>query len=296
MSPGQDDHVLHSSSSSSGSPVRPTASASPVPDWVELLDELDLHGRGGELHQGLGHPLAPVPHDDDHPADVDLGHGVEDVEDHGAPTQEVQRLGALGAHPRPLPGGEDHGGEPAFGHRRILSPPGSPACVWDTRGVPELIPYDEFGLFHENAAEYGLPYDGPPPCAGSTSRSAPGRRGFQPALGRRARPSWCSSTGGPRTPTRGTPWRWPWAGRCWPSTCPATATPTAGPRAPSRPAATAAIWRRSWPSSHRRPAAWSGCRSAGCRPSRWPRTPPSWCAPWSWSTSPRASTRRRRRR
>jgi pimeloyl-ACP methyl ester carboxylesterase len=24
------------------------------------------------------------------------------------------------------------------------------------------IPYDEFGLFHENAAEYGLPYDGPP--------------------------------------------------------------------------------------------------------------------------------------
>ena len=26
----------------------------------------------------------------------------------------------------------------------------------------ELIEYDEFGLFHENAAEYGLPYDGPP--------------------------------------------------------------------------------------------------------------------------------------
>ncbi len=26
----------------------------------------------------------------------------------------------------------------------------------------ERIDYDEFGLFHENAAEYGLPYDGPP--------------------------------------------------------------------------------------------------------------------------------------
>lgn len=26
----------------------------------------------------------------------------------------------------------------------------------------ERIEYDEFGLFHENAAEYGLPYDGPP--------------------------------------------------------------------------------------------------------------------------------------
>ncbi|HVV31305.1 MAG TPA: alpha/beta hydrolase [Mycobacteriales bacterium] len=25
-----------------------------------------------------------------------------------------------------------------------------------------LIPYDEFGYFHENAAEFGLPYDGPP--------------------------------------------------------------------------------------------------------------------------------------
>lgn len=24
------------------------------------------------------------------------------------------------------------------------------------------VPYDEFGLFHENAAEFGLPYDGPP--------------------------------------------------------------------------------------------------------------------------------------
>ena len=27
---------------------------------------------------------------------------------------------------------------------------------------PERIEYDEFGLFHENAAEYGLPFDGPP--------------------------------------------------------------------------------------------------------------------------------------
>ncbi len=27
---------------------------------------------------------------------------------------------------------------------------------------PEFLPYDEFGLFHENAAEYGLPFDAPP--------------------------------------------------------------------------------------------------------------------------------------
>ena len=28
--------------------------------------------------------------------------------------------------------------------------------------TPERVEYDEFGLFHENAAEYGLPFDGPP--------------------------------------------------------------------------------------------------------------------------------------
>ena len=31
-----------------------------------------------------------------------------------------------------------------------------------TRMSVERVPYDEFGLFHENAAEHGLPYDGPP--------------------------------------------------------------------------------------------------------------------------------------
>jgi pimeloyl-ACP methyl ester carboxylesterase len=28
--------------------------------------------------------------------------------------------------------------------------------------VSEIVPYDEFGLFHENAAEFGIPYAGPP--------------------------------------------------------------------------------------------------------------------------------------
>jgi pimeloyl-ACP methyl ester carboxylesterase len=28
--------------------------------------------------------------------------------------------------------------------------------------VPGMVEYDEFGLFHENAEEFGLPYDGPP--------------------------------------------------------------------------------------------------------------------------------------
>ena len=28
--------------------------------------------------------------------------------------------------------------------------------------MTERVEYDEFGLFHENAAEYGLPFDRPP--------------------------------------------------------------------------------------------------------------------------------------
>jgi pimeloyl-ACP methyl ester carboxylesterase len=42
--------------------------------------------------------------------------------------------------------------------------------------VPELVPYDEFGLFHENAAEYGLPYPGPPEVRRVDVEVEPGRR------------------------------------------------------------------------------------------------------------------------
>lgn len=38
------------------------------------------------------------------------------------------------------------------------------------------VEYDEFGLFHENAAEYGLPYDGPPDVRRIGVEVAPGRR------------------------------------------------------------------------------------------------------------------------
>jgi pimeloyl-ACP methyl ester carboxylesterase len=38
------------------------------------------------------------------------------------------------------------------------------------------VPYDELGLFHENAAEYGLPYDGPPIVRRESVEVAPGRR------------------------------------------------------------------------------------------------------------------------
>jgi pimeloyl-ACP methyl ester carboxylesterase len=41
--------------------------------------------------------------------------------------------------------------------------------------VPETVPYDEFGLFHENAAEYGIPYDGPPDVQRVAVEVDPGR-------------------------------------------------------------------------------------------------------------------------
>ena len=40
----------------------------------------------------------------------------------------------------------------------------------------DRIAYDEFGLFHENAEEFGLPYDGPPVVRRAEVEVAPGRR------------------------------------------------------------------------------------------------------------------------
>ena len=42
---------------------------------------------------------------------------------------------------------------------RILSPPGR-ARYGTLADVPKMVPYDEFGLFHENASEYDIPYAG----------------------------------------------------------------------------------------------------------------------------------------
>jgi pimeloyl-ACP methyl ester carboxylesterase len=39
----------------------------------------------------------------------------------------------------------------------------------------ERVPYDEFSMFHENAAEFGLPYDGPPTVRREEVEVEPGR-------------------------------------------------------------------------------------------------------------------------
>ena len=40
----------------------------------------------------------------------------------------------------------------------------------------ERVPYDEFSMFHENAEEFGLPYDGPPTVRRVAVEVDPGRR------------------------------------------------------------------------------------------------------------------------
>ena len=40
----------------------------------------------------------------------------------------------------------------------------------------EKVPYDEFSMFHENAAEFGLPYEGPPTVRRESVEVDPGRR------------------------------------------------------------------------------------------------------------------------
>ncbi len=40
----------------------------------------------------------------------------------------------------------------------------------------ERIPYDEFGLFHENATEFGIPWDGPPVVRRTSVEVSPGRQ------------------------------------------------------------------------------------------------------------------------
>ena len=40
----------------------------------------------------------------------------------------------------------------------------------------ERVPYDEFSMFHENAEEFGLPYDGPPTVRRESVEVGPGRR------------------------------------------------------------------------------------------------------------------------
>ncbi len=52
--------------------------------------------------------------------------------------------------------------------------------------VPEIIPYDEFALFHENAEEFGIPYLAPPAVRRVATELGDGRRLSSLVWGKRA--------------------------------------------------------------------------------------------------------------
>ena len=172
--------------------------ASPVPRWLGLLDELDIQPARGVVDERLGHPLATVAHHHHDPVDVELGQRVEHVQDHRSAAQPVQGLGAVRAHPGPLAGGQDDGGQRLGGHGPILPPPGPGRRARAIRTGPghrtrvvaagpagsgpgtvrvmAEVDYDEFGLFSENAEEFGLPYEGPPAVRRTSVAVGPDRR------------------------------------------------------------------------------------------------------------------------
>ena len=98
-----------------------------------LLDEVEAQAGRGLLADRLGHPGAAVADHHHRPVEVQLGQGVQDVQDHGPAAQPVQRLRALGAHPGPLAGGEHDRGQ---GYRRMRSGVARHATVLPTLSMP----------------------------------------------------------------------------------------------------------------------------------------------------------------
>ena len=152
-------------------------------------------------------------------------------------------------------------------------------------GVPELVPYDEFGLFHENAAEYGLPYDGPPDVRRVDVEVSPGRAVSSLVWGS-GPPELVLVHGGAQN------------AHTWDTVAMALGRPLLAVDLPGHGHSDggpdgvhlgrqqrARPGHRHRRASPRTPGASSACRSAASRPSPSPHTPPSWCAPSCWSTS-----------
>src|SRR5215210_7119711 len=87
------------------------------------------------------------------------------------------------------PSGVPNSATPSLRSLRTRTVPSSRAAVmfpiggrtykrrpWQAASMVDRVAYDEFGLFAENAAEFGLPYDGPPTVRRESVEVAPGRR------------------------------------------------------------------------------------------------------------------------
>ena len=150
--------------------------------------------------------------------------------------------------------------------------------------MPDLIPYDEFGLFHENAAEYGLPYSGPPDVRRVDVEVSPGRKVSSLVWGT-GPPELVLVHGGAQN------------AHTWDTVAldldrplvavdlPGHGHSDGGPEGSLSVGGNGAISRSSWPSWPPTPAASWACRSVACRPLHWLRNRPSWSEPSSSSTS-----------
>ena len=96
------------------------------------------------------------------------------------------------------------------------------------------VPYDEFGLFHENAAEFGLPYDGPPVVRRTQVEVAAGRHLERARLGRRTARARAPPRRRAERPHLGHGGDGARAAPSSPSTCPAMGTATGRPRTARR--------------------------------------------------------------
>ncbi len=160
-----------------------------------------------------------------------------------------------------------------------------------TDGVTPAPAYDEFGLFHENAEEFGIPFDSPP----IVSRvSVPIDAGYESARcnGDPERRRSCCFTAAPRTRTPGTRSRWPWTDRWSRSTSPGTVTRAIAKITPTGPRRTRPRSRPPCASSHPTRRWSSACRSVGSLRSRSPTARPTSFASWCSSMSRPASTAR----
>ena len=100
----------------------------------------------GQLHPAGRHP-------DRHLQGVERGDDRQRPQDPDGPRRLRRGLPRRRAVLRQRGVGVDHRHVPA--RRRRRGPPAGPLTV-------ERVEYDEFGLFADNASEFGLPYDGPP--------------------------------------------------------------------------------------------------------------------------------------
>jgi pimeloyl-ACP methyl ester carboxylesterase len=149
-----------------------------------------------------------------------------------------------------------------------------------------MVPYDEFALFHENAAEYDLPYSGPPEVRRVDVEVSPGRH-VSGLIWGSGSPEVVLVHGGAQN------------AHTWDTVALALGRPLLAVDLPGHghsdggPDGAASAVSNGHDLANAITAlapdaqAWSACRSVACPPSRWPRMHPSSSAPWFWSTSRR---------